>query len=955
MKTSKSGYKKTSKDRNEPILRIPSNQITMKDVPHPVLAILDDGTQHLMYPDQNYNFNTNSVIEIPMKQNGGQIDFKGFEKYVGGLPEDRQTELLDYIDSLSQEDQYKFMAGGKVMWKKYQKGGRTTTQATQKDFQNIDRPLLKRGSRGDEVVTLQAFLQNKGYYTGDVDGIYGPKTERAVRKYQKWFNENSEYSLKYKDGENYNLIGGTKGKKIMEDGVVGNQTRSALMYRQMPKTEHKEVVEVEPPALTIDRQYSTTDNNANAGPVGMNYGVAAGLAGMAAAPWLAELLPAASGDGAVNTILNNSRQFINQAVKGKPTLNPRIPGGANNIPRSFSPKTPSSYGTRISFQEGGNIQDLVPVEVEGEETVQTPNGNLYEFKGRSHAQGGIDVMLEAGSKVFSEHLKAPKEVVKAVLGKETKKKYSFADLSKKFDTTKWSEILDDPNETDKYKLETAKLMMSGNHAMLNTIFAAQEGLKNKSGGKKMQDGGDVERTKDAMYIKEPVPFTWEGWGMRQIGNNPRNREVNIRAIRNSESNQLGPFVQPQEDKALRSETYADPTKDAMFITDPQTGDITWEGWGMGQIGNRPKQPFVDYNYGETRYRPVVTDTGPSTLGISPSRITSEVPYGGFDIVDPNDTSVAPDRPKPKASPKKKSAPAPRKGIAPFNPLSGQPITSRSVTSNNQSVPDISGYANPVNTDSTTISETDTDTGRKFKFGISPKLAGTVWDIGMALSDKLNVVNPQYRDLRKTPLFTRFVDFENKTAAKNLSLAIQQVQNSNLPESAKQARISNLTAQYQEQQSQSDLARNQVYQNKLNADTAKLQQYMDTNIDQHFQDIERYNQQKARVEFLKDQFKAQRKSRVVNAVRGYLDYIDEVTIKNQLLSDNYRVNPLTGQIDFTGEKRDPFNEIERKLNQYAQNASNSRMLPNGAQLAMLNENKGLVIDADGKTQYIDLSK
>ena len=717
MKISKSGYKKNSKDRNEPILRIPSNRITMKNVPHPVLAILDDGTQHLMYPEQEYNFNTNGVTEIPMKQKGGNIDFKGFETYLDGLPENRQAELLDYIDSLSQEDQYKFMSGGKVSWKKYKKGG---------------------------------------------------------------------------------------------------------------------------------------------------------------------------------------------------------------------------------------VTNLVPVEVEGEETVQTPDGNLYEFNGKKHSQGGIDVVLEAGSKVFSEHLKAPREVVKAVLGKDTKKKYSYADLSKKFDTTKWSEILENPNETDKYKLETAKLKLAGNTAMLNTIFAAQEAMKGDS-GKTMQKGGKVtidEQETPLERIKRtygPTPnFTWEGWGMRMIGDNPKNYDTQkvgqIQVPRDSSGN-------PTVDSLL------DRTKDAMFIEDSNIPYIDWSSWGMGDNGN-PYNP--QYPESNIRYRPVVTDTGASTLGSSPARITSEVfDSGSFDLVDPQRSSVAPDRSKPAPSPKPKGGKKPtRKGIAPFDSLPTTPISSRTVTSQNPTVTDL---ATPTNTDSETIPTTDTDSGKKFKFGISPKLAGTVLDIGMALSDKLNVVNPQYRDLRKTPLFTRFVDFENKTAAKNLSLAIQQVQNSNLPENVKQARINNLTAQYQEQQSQSDLARNQVYQNKINQDTAKLQQYLDTNIDQHFQDVERYNQQKARVEFLKDQFKAQRKSRVFNAARSYLDYVDEVTMKNQLLSDNYRVNPLTGQIDFTGEKKDPFNEIERKLNQYAQNAASSKQLPNGAQLSMLSDTKGMVIDADGKVQIIDLSK
>jgi len=44
---------------------------------------------------------------------------------------------------------------------------------------------LKLGSRGPEVNVLQAFLQQSGYDTGPVDGIFGPKTRDAVISFQR--------------------------------------------------------------------------------------------------------------------------------------------------------------------------------------------------------------------------------------------------------------------------------------------------------------------------------------------------------------------------------------------------------------------------------------------------------------------------------------------------------------------------------------------------------------------------------------------------------------------------------------------------------------------------------------------------------------------------------------------------------------------------------------------------
>ncbi len=45
--------------------------------------------------------------------------------------------------------------------------------------------LSKHGSRGDEVTAIQIKLSSLGYYTGNIDGIYGSGTEDAVRRFQK--------------------------------------------------------------------------------------------------------------------------------------------------------------------------------------------------------------------------------------------------------------------------------------------------------------------------------------------------------------------------------------------------------------------------------------------------------------------------------------------------------------------------------------------------------------------------------------------------------------------------------------------------------------------------------------------------------------------------------------------------------------------------------------------------
>lgn len=49
---------------------------------------------------------------------------------------------------------------------------------------------LQQGSRGQEVQQLQEYLKALGLYTGNVDGIFGPRTDAAVRAFQDQQNIN---------------------------------------------------------------------------------------------------------------------------------------------------------------------------------------------------------------------------------------------------------------------------------------------------------------------------------------------------------------------------------------------------------------------------------------------------------------------------------------------------------------------------------------------------------------------------------------------------------------------------------------------------------------------------------------------------------------------------------------------------------------------------------------------
>ena len=74
------------------------------------------------------------------------------------------------------------------------------------DTVNVTLKILKKGSKGEQVKTLQRLLKALGYGVGSygVDGSFGADTDAAVRKYQK-------------------------ARKLDVDGVVGAKTWAALL------------------------------------------------------------------------------------------------------------------------------------------------------------------------------------------------------------------------------------------------------------------------------------------------------------------------------------------------------------------------------------------------------------------------------------------------------------------------------------------------------------------------------------------------------------------------------------------------------------------------------------------------------------------------------------------------------------------------------------------------------
>jgi peptidoglycan hydrolase-like protein with peptidoglycan-binding domain len=67
----------------------------------------------------------------------------------------------------------------------------------------VDKPILRRGSVGEQVMIAQTVLRDGGYYKGSIDGDYGSKMEAAVKAFQPT-------------------------EDLIADGVIGNLTWRAL-------------------------------------------------------------------------------------------------------------------------------------------------------------------------------------------------------------------------------------------------------------------------------------------------------------------------------------------------------------------------------------------------------------------------------------------------------------------------------------------------------------------------------------------------------------------------------------------------------------------------------------------------------------------------------------------------------------------------------------------------------
>jgi len=200
----------------------------------------------------------------------------------------------------------------------------------------------------------------------------------------------------------------------------------------------------------------------------------------------------------------------------------------------FGGETPVMSTSGQMFELGGTqrlTQDQpgANAQLEKNEVMQYPNGGTDQVNAPSHAQGGIDLNLPSGTRIFSDHLKDPNT------------KQTFAKVAEKFKNNKWDKILDS-KESDDLQKKTASLMRKNNEQALDQLFETQEAMKAqknakdqfKLGGTYFKEGsiGSVNPYLGKYKKGGQLPMFWDGGQNTMVDQTDDDRFAYANAIQN---------------------------------------------------------------------------------------------------------------------------------------------------------------------------------------------------------------------------------------------------------------------------------------------------------------------------------------------------------------------------------------------------------------------------------------
>lgn len=146
-------------------------------------------------------------------------------------------------------------------------------------------------------------------------------------------------------------------------------------------------------------------------------------------------------------------------------------------------------GSSSQFAKGGTVNNP-RVEVEGQEVAELPNGQVGEFQGPSHEDGGIKMNLPEGTDIYSKRIKVEgKTMAERKLSREKK--------------IKTLEKLIEKNPLDKTLRQTLKKIQENNTFLdekdmliQNTLHSYNQGIKRAYGGTLEDEEEDDEELND---------------------------------------------------------------------------------------------------------------------------------------------------------------------------------------------------------------------------------------------------------------------------------------------------------------------------------------------------------------------------------------------------------------------------------------------------------------------------
>lgn len=139
----------------------------------------------------------------------------------------------------------------------------------------------------------------------------------------------------------------------------------------------------------------------------------------------------------VGSTMMNSKNAGSTTLSGDAPATTGMGGNLNSFMNNNQGSVQSGMNMMGAFSQfmamGGEVGNI-PVEVEGQEVGQTPQGDLLQFNGPSHENGGIPINLPEGTEMYSKRIKVDGVSMADRKKKREKKTMTLEDLLEKNST-----------------------------------------------------------------------------------------------------------------------------------------------------------------------------------------------------------------------------------------------------------------------------------------------------------------------------------------------------------------------------------------------------------------------------------------------------------------------------------------------------------------------------------------